>query len=373
LADLLPFALSENLAAAHPSGLDTFEDPVTITPTPAAERLGVMRLSDTPISTGPSTTTWFPPVLSDPDTGWASLYWVQKIDPGILKPTAEPLAMATPEHGTAASSRPAVLTMRYGAGRIIYVGTDEIWRWRYGRGELYPERFWIQLVRLLGRESVARSGRPAMLEATPDRALVEQPVRIQVTLLDQSLADSAPPSLRVRISREGQIDAKLPPPTPPTTTPTATPGAGQSIELTLSPEAGDSGPRKGAARVFAATWIPTESGRYRAMADDPMLLSHATGANADDLTAKIEVWQADDEMRRPQTDHPLLTRLAEATGGRVLAPGDLRSLPKQLPNRKLKLAGDPEIHTLWDTPLALLLVVFLLTAEWIGRRLLRLA
>ena len=44
---------------------------------------------------------------------------------------------------------------------------------------------------------------------------------------------------------------------------------------------------------------------------------------------------------------------------------------KLLPNRKLKLAGEPEVHTLWDTPLALLLVVVLLTVEWVGRRLIR--
>jgi hypothetical protein len=365
IGDLLPFSLPENLSAAHPSGLDTFEDPVTLSPTPAAERLGVLRLSDTPIENAPSGNSWFPPILSDPNTGWASLYWVQKIEPGILKPTTEPLAMATPEHGTPSTARPALLTMRYGAGRIIYAATDEIWRWRYGRGELYPERFWIQLVRLLGRESVARSGHPAMLEATPDRALVEQPIRIQVTLLDQSLADTAPTSLRVRVNREGGVDGKASPP--------GSSSSPQSVELMLSPENADAMPRKGAARVFATTWIPTESGRYRATADDPTLLSRATGAAADDLTARIEVWQADDEMRRPQTDHPLLNRLADATGGRVLAPDQLSLLPRLLPNRKLKLAGDPEIHTLWDTPLALLLVVFLLTAEWIGRRLLRLA
>ncbi len=371
LNELLPFSLPENLAAGHPSGLDTFDDGVTITPTPAAERLGVLRLSDVPLPSASSaaTPTWFPPLLSDPNTGWASLYWVQRIDQGILKPTAEVLAVATPEGMSPAKGQPALLTMRYGAGRIIYVATDEIWRWRYGRGEMYPERFWIQLVRLLGRESVARSGRPAILEATPDHALVEQPVRVQITLLDQSLADSAPPSLRVRVKREGAVDASA-----------REPGAeardaASAVELTLTPETAiDSTPgKKSGARVYATTWIPTDSGRYRAITDDPTLTSLATGAAADDLTARIDVWQSDDELRRPQTDHALLARLAEATGGKVLQPDQLGDLPRLLPNRKLKLAGEPEVHTLWDTPLALLLAVALLTCEWIGRRLLRLA
>ena len=220
-------------------------------------------------------------------------------------------------------------------------------------------------MRLLGRESVARSGRPAILEATPDRAVVDQPVRIQITLLDQSLADSAPTSLRVKVKREGAVELK------PATTPAP---ASEPVELTLTPENVDSGSigtRKPGARVFATTWIPTESGRYRATTDDPTLIS--AGGAAEDLTARIDVWQPDDEMRRPQTDHPLLAKLAEASGGRVLEPDKLAELPQLLPNRKLKLAGEPEIHTLWDTPLALLLAVLLLTCEWVGRRLLRMA
>jgi hypothetical protein len=363
LNELLPFVISENAATAHPSGLDCFEDGIVLSPTPAAERLGILRLTETQTNN-----SWFPPALSDPKTGWSQLYWMQRIEPSILKPTAEVLALGSPVQGDvadAAGARPALLTMRYGAGRIIYVATDEIWRWRYGRGELFPERFWIQIVRLLGRESVARSGRPAILEATPDRAVVDEPVRIQITLLDQSLADAAPTSLRVKVKREGQIELK------PGATPAPT---AEPIELTLAPETTDSsisGTRKPGARVFATTWIPTESGRYRATTDDATLVS--AGGAAEDLTAKIDVWQPDDEMRRPQTDHPLLTKLSETTGGVVLAPDQLSQLPKLLPNRKLKLAGEPEVHTLWDTPLALILLVLLLTAEWVGRRLLRMA
>ena len=363
LNELLPFVISESAATAHPSGLDSFDGPVVLSPTPAAERLGVLRLAESQANN-----TWFPPALSDPRTGWSQLYWAQRIEPSILKPTAETLAIASPLQGDGVDSlgaRPALVTMRYGAGRIIYVATDEIWRWRYGRGELFPERFWIQLVRLLGRESVARSGRPAILEASPDRAVVDQPVRIQITLLDQSLADAAPTSLRVKVKREGQVDLK----------PAATPApAAEAVELTLSPENVDSGAigtRKPGARTFATTWIPTESGRYRATTDDPTLI--AAGGAAEDLTARIDVWQPDDEMRRPQTDHPLLAKLAESSGGRVLEPDQLSQLATLLPNRKLKLAGEPEVHTLWDTALALVLVVVMLTCEWVGRRLLRMA
>ncbi len=122
-----------------------------------------------------------------------------------MKPAAESLAWAVPASGAVrgddSQRTPMVMTMRYGAGRTVYVATDEIWRYRFGRGETLPERFWIPLVRLLARESLGRSGKPAVLQVAPQRALTDQPVRITVKLLDQSLLDANPETIRVRIQR----------------------------------------------------------------------------------------------------------------------------------------------------------------------------
>jgi len=355
LADLLPFALSESLAGGT-AGLERFDGPVTLAPTPGADRLGVLRLSDQPDE---KSQLYWPPELSDPSAGWSQLYFVQRIDPATLKPAAETLAIARPVSGNQPAS-PAVLSMRYGAGRVLYVATDEIWRWRYGRGERLPERFWIQMVRLLGRESVSRSGRPAIIEVLPERAEVDQPVRVQLTLTDQALIESAPPTIKVRIApggggREGD--------------------GPQVTELTLTAEATRSGDaaasRVGGTRVYATTWVPTQPGRFVASSTDPALSGSA--APTGDVSTRVEVWQPDDELRRPQTDHALLAALSQATGGQALTASQLSQLPRLLPSRSVKLAGDPEVHTLWDTPLALLLVLLLLTLEWVGRRLLHLA
>lgn len=364
LADLLPMTLSESTLSLSPSGLDSLPGPLVFNATPAADRLGVLRLS-----TKDENGSYFPREIADPASGWSRLFYTQNIDPSTLKPTAEVLATATPVNDAGgidtAQSRPALLSMRYGAGRVLYVATDETWRWRYARGEFLPERFWIQLIRLLGRDSVSRQGRPAILEATPERAAVEQPVRIQVTLLDQSLMESAPPNLRVRVQRQASSDAPID---------SAQADEFSELSLPLESASADSaaGRRTASAKVYSTTWLPLASGRYRATAIDPLLVSIA-GSDSPDLTARIEVWQTDDEMRRPQTDHAALTKLSESTGGKVLQVSELDQLQKLLPNRRLKLSGDPEVHTLWDTPLALLLLVLLLTAEWIGRRLLRLA
>ena len=41
---------------------------------------------------------------------------------------------------------PLVVARRYGAGQVIYVGTDETWRWRYPAADEYQEKFWRQLI-----------------------------------------------------------------------------------------------------------------------------------------------------------------------------------------------------------------------------------
>jgi len=325
LEPLMPITL------ASPSSV--WNEPVTMRREVPAERLGLLELADD------SEGGW-PERLTDPDTGWAMLRWAQRINPDTVKPTAEVLASALPAN-SGSEPTPIVLSMRYGAGRSVYVGTDEIWRWRYARGEELPERFWIPLVRLIGREGLARAGRSAVLEANPGRTEPMSPVRISLELLDERLALQRPQSVSATVRDTGS-DAE----------PTA---------ILLRPEESD----EGGAPTFAATWLPASAGTYEVGVNDAILLGEA-------LTKQVEVLAPDDELRSPETDFEALRSLAEETGGRVLRPEELAELEQYLPNRQRRVAGTPDIETLWDSPLALILLVVLLGTEWIGRRMIRL-
>lgn len=369
LADLLPFALPEMVDRTGGDGNPpAWSEPVTVSPTALAERLGVLRLAAAPVNG-----SWWPAELGDPQVGWSSLRWAQRIDWSTLKPTAEVLATARSPRAVSAGedlgavseveSSPLVIAMRFGAGRVLFVGTDEIWRWRYGRGEFYPERFWLQMLRMLGRESLSRAGKPVAIEVLPRRAQVDQPIRIAVTLLDQSLVDAAPASLRVRVVRQGDVGRKE--------QGASAEAAGAPIELTLLPDGGGAAANRSGrmiSRTFATTWLATESGEYRVEVNDPLLVGLAS---AEQLSAEAEVWLPEDEMRHPETNHPLLERLTQASGGKMITAEELNTL--QLPNRRLRLAGEPDIATLWDTPLSLIIIMMLLTVEWVVRRLIRLA
>jgi hypothetical protein len=334
LSDLLPMRGTLNLP---PVG-----SPVTLMPSPQASRLGVMQLAS-------GEDVGWPEELSDPATGWSRLFYTQRIEPGQLKPAVEVLAQtANPLSGvggsasaargetSVAGSFPVVMSMRYGSGQSIYVATDEIWRWRYGRGELYPDQFWMQMIRLLGRESLSAGGTQAALEVSPRRAQVGSPVRIELRLLDAQLLQRSQATVRVALKN----------------------GAGETVgEIDLKKV-------EGAEDRFGATYLSDTPGQYDLTIDDPAFATL-------DLRGHIEIFSPDDELRRPETDHDLLRSLSSATGGKTLAPEDLGTLPSLLPNREVRTLN-PLTEPIWDTPFMLILAIVLLTFEWVGRKIIRL-
>lgn len=338
VTDLLPFASggSESDGASLP--LRVWLEPVTLRSEPAAGRLGVLALDE------PPSTRW-PEAVSNPTSGWSQLKWMQRIDPAALKPTAEVLASALPISGQSEPS-PALITMRYGAGRSMYFASDETWRWRYGRGETLQERFWLPLIRLLARDSLGRVGKPAILDASPAQVSVGQPVRLTLRILDQSLADRAPKAIPVRLKNTSLGGAR--------------PDGQPTLDLMRDKS------EMGAIASWSALWPTTVPGSYVIEPRTPLL-------DGLDLATQVEVVADADELRRPQSDHALLAQLAKDTGGALVAVDQLETLATVLPNRAVRTLGPAQIQTLWDTPLSLTLLLLLLTLEWAGRRLIKLS
>jgi hypothetical protein len=223
--------------------------------------------------------------------------------------------------------------MRYGAGNVLYVATDEIWRWRYGRGELIPEQFWIQLLRLLGREA-AEDDVAIRLQVSPTHARVDSPVRITVELVDFSLMPDPPEVVRVDVlSGDGATSEEL--------------------ELVRASNT-----------TWGGTWVPMVAGESTVRVVDPLLRT-ITGT----LEETILVRWPEEETRMADANHQLLEALAEATSGKVYADNSFEAL--SLPKRSFTI-NQPLRERIWTSPLAFFLLVLFGTLEWGGRRLTRL-
>jgi hypothetical protein len=334
LGDLIPF-MPKARDSGGAVGMPTWLKPVVMVPAPASDRYAVLRL-------GEGANDPWPADVTNPDAGWSSLRWAQRLEAGTLKPTAEVLANGVAGDPTSADAEtlPLVVTMRYGAGRIIYVATDEVWRLRYGRGDELPERFYVPLLRLLARDSLGRTGKPAMIEVNPSNAIVDQRVTITLRVLDESLVASKPSAIHVKVgaaSGEGEVE--------------------------LRPDQALDGETP---TVFSGAYVPGEPGKYAVSVVDASFAGLELGST-------FVASYPQDELRDPQTDHGLLKSLADASGGKMLEAAQLADLGKLLPNRQVRIVGAANIETLWDKPIVWIVLMVLLGGEWIGRRLIRLS
>lgn len=308
---------------------------VKLMPTPLAQSLQVLELDDE--TTSGASSVW-------QDT-LAPLWWVQ--DVGLLKPTAEVLAMS---QWSKEDQSPAVMRIRFGAGQALYVATDDTWRWRFGKGEIYFERFWTQMVRMLARGRLAQDDARVSLTLSSRRVNFDEPVVVTAVIKDPMVMRSGAGGLKVEVSR-------------------ADDPAGQVLDtLELQPRPSRSGndsegsDAEGVA--YEATWRPRVAGRLNLrLAGTPM-----AGL---DVSRVMEVVRPDDEMRQPAPDIARLNALAQDTGGHVLPLEDIRELATLAPNRARRTPDDIR-EPLWNSALALTLVIVLLTIEWIGRKLIRL-
>ncbi len=305
---------------------ERFDEAVFLEPTENAIRAGVMRLGET------AKERW--PIALSPRSERGRLEWVQRIDPDSMKPAAEVLARGRASSGGGAF--PVVISMRYGAGLVLYVATDETWRWRHGIGETYQERFWIQFIRYLSRGAVQSDGSAFRLMVEPKRPEVAMPAMIRVDIQDAKAG---------AIAGTEPLEAEL--------EPLEAGGARMSQSMQLVRE-GD---------AWVGLWSPEAPGEWRVRVD-----SSRTGP----LERIVEVVRTDSELAHPESDHAQLTDIATRTGGAVVQPTELARLAEILPKRSLN-REQSIVDPLWNSPAALLLLLFLLSTEWIGRKWLRLA
>ena len=83
------------------------------------------------------------------------LYWVARVS--RPKPAAEVLLVdPDPAKESRFGPMPVISVQQYGLGQVLYVGTDNTWRWRKNVGDVYYTALWgqiaqrVSLQRLLG-------------------------------------------------------------------------------------------------------------------------------------------------------------------------------------------------------------------------------
>lgn len=234
-------------------------------------------------------------------------------------------------------NHPLVLQQFVGAGRVLFLGIDETWRWRLRESEVRFNQFWLQAVQALARGRVGRT------EVRTDRKTYhrDDPVRVTVRFPDDAPAPDSP--VRVTVDRV--------PPRQPGGSP-AEPET-QTVQLA---------PREGVRATFEALITRTPEGEYT------FTLVSPTGPGQRPR-AEARVLPPPGELDRIQLNEPDMQRAARESRGAYYPLDRADQIPEELPaGPRVALDQPVEPLALWNSPVLFALVLGLLTAEWVMRK-----
>ena len=263
---------------------------------------------------------------------WQSLpglYWM--VEAPALKPGA--IVYATHPQRTGIKGKlPLIAMQRLGNGKVLFHGSDELWRWRFRTGDTYYGRYWVQVVRFLARSKLL--GKDPTAELTLDRKVYRtgESVTIRVRFADEKLAPAASHGVTVVVEKAD--------------------GNQTRVVLSRIPEASS---------VFEGLIGQLTEGRYHAWVATPSL-SKAPAAE------DFEVRSSERETRILRTDLAELNQAATLTGGKVYQLAGVEGLASEIPpGLPVPLETDEPI-SLWNHWLTLCLFAGLMSLEWILRK-----
>lgn len=272
--------------------------------------------------------------------GWAVL--------GTLKPGATSLSVWLDPADEALSiterERRNVVVARhnYGFGRVLYVGLDSTWRWRFRAGDHYHHRFWGQVIRW------AAADRPLAVGNEWLRFGTAQPVyrlgeEVDLTVrFAEKLGELKPGLLTgARVLALGEKESSV------------------ALVPITAPE--------GRPRERTGKFGALPPGRYAVELAIPDLADKLSDEGKP-LRAEFSVISPpSQEMLRLETNIALLDDLATGSMGRVFSPAEVSALEEMLVQRsRTETERVPtKLFQWWGM---LIVVVALLTIEWIARK-----
>ncbi len=80
---------------------------------------------------------------------------------------------------------PLLVTRTYGAGKVLFMGTDGAWRWRKGVEDKYHYRFWGQVVRWMAYQRNMAKGETMRLYYVPDQPKMGQTLALHANVMER--------------------------------------------------------------------------------------------------------------------------------------------------------------------------------------------
>lgn len=254
------------------------------------------------------------------------IYWTARVS--RAKPAAEVL-LTRPNLGGESETTPVLALHRYGSGEVLFLGTDNFWRFRRNVGDRYHSILWGQIIqRMAGARLLTESPR-VNLQSDKRRYRQGDRVKVYARLFTANWE-----------AREDEV-----------------------VPATLI--SSDDPDRR---REVILRSIPDQPGIYRAEFSAEAPGNYRLAVPGEEI-ATLDFTVRDDnrEHSRAALNDSLLRELAEQTGGAYFTLDQLAQLPAAITNRSARLSKLKEVD-LWSSPLFFVVLILLLTLEWIVRK-----
>ncbi len=266
----------------------------------------------------------------DNDETWEGLPGFQWYAPVVRARTGSEVLAVHKDAQNNFGRLPLLVTRTFGAGKVLFMGTDGAWRWRKGIEDKYHYRFWGQVVRWMAYQRNMAKGETMRLYYSPDQPRIDRTLTLSANVMDKS---GEP------LSR-GDVSARI----------TAPSGKAETIGFVSS------GEQWGA---FTTRFTAREPGKHQVN-----LVCKQTGAT---LQASFFVQGGTTERPGRPARPEVLEEIASVTRGKVIEANRLdevvpllASLPDPPPSvRRLQV---------WSHPAVAGLLIVMLGVFWVGRK-----
>ena len=225
---------------------------------------------------------------------------------------------------------PLLVTRTFGAGKVLFMGTDGAWRWRKGVEDKYHYRFWGQVVRWMAYQRNMAKGETQRLFYTPDQPQMKQAVSLHAIVMEKSGEPL----------HDGEVTARI----------TAPSGKGEVVRFH---SAGDEW------GVFTGRFTALEPGKHQVI-----LSCRQTNASLE--TSLYVQGVATERVGRPARPE-VLGEIARVTRGRTIGPDKLDEVVRSI----AELPDPPPLERrvqLWSSPFAAAVMILLMGIFWAGRK-----
>jgi hypothetical protein len=276
---------------------------------------------------------------------------------GTRKPGASVLLYGSEEKGakpTEDKTPGLLVTQNYGFGRVVYLGIDSSWRWRYKVGDTYHHRFWNQLLRWAAADKLLPAGNRFVRFGTREPTYQPgQEIELQARFSESLPPMVEPAKARAKLLRRTDENREE-----------------LIATIPLIPNATQR-------RLFSGKARDLSTGSYRIELDVPQYrdaLKEPGESPKNDVAPRVDFvveGKENAELLDLSTNWILLQKLADDCGGRLFASDQAERILETLSRRIERKLTHDERRPWQDAPYVwylLGLCLGLLSIEWIWRK-----